>query len=962
VRPLRLELEGFGPYREKQGVDFSDVELFAITGPTGSGKSTLLDAMAFALYGLVPRVGKGVKELVHPGVGEARVRLTFQVGARTYRVERVRGKRSEGRLFDLTDGERLVPLETLDRLNGAIEDLLGLSYEAFTRALLLPQGEFDRFLKGEPRERRRLLMDLFGLSRLERVREKAAEKKARYAEEKSRLEGELMGLAGATPEALAELDQALEALAAERRQLEGEKPTLEARAKEAEALPELLRRMALLEAKRERLAKEASEMENLRARLALSEEAARALPLWEDLRRKEGALAATRARLKEAEGAVKGLEEALKALAFDEGALQEARDALLQAQGLKALEALLRRVGPLDHPAPRLDPERLEAALEEEAKLERLLSGLSQLEEARRRLKAKEDQLEEARQRLAKTEEAGREKRKEVEDLKARLQGAEAHRLGERLKALEEELRSLEKEEAGLKEALEALRREERRRGLLAFHDLLEVGKPCPLCGGLVHELPPRPELPDLEARRRELEEALRRVQGRRGEVLGEARGLKEKLDTLAAEPIPGDPEALKEALEEAEEALQALRDTYKEIGGEVKGLVEEVNRLRQEEEKLRAQAGEASLGEVEEGLRRLREEKAALGAGLRQHIQERTEGLGVAAYLKHLEARVRALEAQEREYRRLRDGMADLAQKVSALKAQEAEQAKARAEAEERVQGLMPEAEARAHALSPEEREALETRIRRHENELKEVEALLKEAKAQLKALLQDAPTPALPEAEARAKEAAGALKGLLERLEKLGQEVAVLEERRKDLREALRRRQEAEKRLAEVAREMALWEKLAQDLRGDNFPEYALGLRQGSLVERADELLYTLSGGRYRFRAKEGEYWVLDLWTEAERPVKTLSGGESFLASLSLALALSEELSKGRLGALFLDEGFGTLDPEALEVVAGVLESLPTQGRLVGVVTHVEALAERLPARLRVRKHPSGSRVEWA
>jgi exonuclease SbcC len=190
----------------------------------------------------------------------------------------------------------------------------------------------------------------------------------------------------------------------------------------------------------------------------------------------------------------------------------------------------------------------------------------------------------------------------------------------------------------------------------------------------------------------------------------------------------------------------------------------------------------------------------------------------------------------------------------------------------------------------------------------------------------------------------------------------LAVLEERRKDLREALRRRQEAEKRLAEVAREMALWEKLAQDLRGDNFPEYALGLRQGSLVERADELLYTLSGGRYRFRAKEGEYWVLDLWTEAERPVKTLSGGESFLASLSLALALSEELSKGRLGALFLDEGFGTLDPEALEVVAGVLESLPTQGRLVGIVTHVEALAERLPARLRVRKHPSGSRVEWA
>jgi exonuclease SbcC len=959
---LRLELEGFGPYRERQGVDFSDVELFAITGPTGSGKSTLLDAMAFALYGLVPRVGKSVKELVHPGVGEARVRLTFQVGARTYRVERVRGKRSEARLFDLTGEERLIPLETLDRLNGAIEDLLGLSYEAFTRALLLPQGEFDRFLKGEPRERRKLLMDLFGLSRLERAREKASEKRARYAEEKSRLEGELVGLAGATPEALAKLEEDLGALAAERRRLEGEKPTLEARAREAEALLELLKRKALLEARWERLAKEAPEIENLRARLALSEEAAKALPLWEDLRRKEKALAATQSRLREAEGRLKGLEEALKALAFDEGALKEARDHLLKAQELKGMEALLRRVGPVDHPAPRLDPERLEAVLAEEAELEGLRRGLSQLEEAQKRLEAKERQLGEARQRLAKTEEAGREKRKEVDRLKALLQGAEAHRLLERLKALEEEGLSLEQEEAGLKEALEDLRREERRLGLLAYHDLLEVGKPCPLCGGVVHELPPRPDFPDLEAKRRELEEALRRVQRRRGELQAEARNLQEALTALAAEPVPGDLEALAEALKEAEEALQALRDTYKELQGEAKGLVEEVNRLRQEEEQLRAQAGEASLEEVEESLGRLREEKAALAAGLRQHIQERTAGQGVAAYLSRLEAEVRALEGREREHRRLRDDIAALSQEVSALRAQEAEQAKAVAEARERVKGLMPEEKARAHALSPEELKALEARVRRHEDEVKEAEALLKEVRKHLEALLQNASPPTLPEAEARAKEAAGALKELLDRLEKLGQEMAVLEQRRKELREDLKRRQEVEKRLAEVAREVALWEKLAQDLRGDNFPEYVLGLRQGSLVERADELLYTLSGGRYRFRAKEGEYWVLDLWTEAERPVKTLSGGESFLASLSLALALSEELSKGRLGALFLDEGFGTLDPEALELVAGILESLPTQGRLVGIVTHVEALAERLPARLRVRKHPSGSRVEWA
>ena len=147
MRPLRLELEGFGPYRERQAVDFSDVELFAITGPTGSGKSTLLDAIAFALYGQVPRVGRQVGTLKHPAAAKAWVSLTFRVGERVYRVERSRSeKRGDARVYLLEGGERLLDLPTLEAVNRALADLVGLDYEAFTRALLLPQGEFDRFL------------------------------------------------------------------------------------------------------------------------------------------------------------------------------------------------------------------------------------------------------------------------------------------------------------------------------------------------------------------------------------------------------------------------------------------------------------------------------------------------------------------------------------------------------------------------------------------------------------------------------------------------------------------------------------------------------------------------------------------------------------------------------------------------------------------------------------------------
>ena len=96
--------------------------------------------------------------------------------------------------------------------------------------------------------------------------------------------------------------------------------------------------------------------------------------------------------------------------------------------------------------------------------------------------------------------------------------------------------------------------------------------------------------------------------------------------------------------------------------------------------------------------------------------------------------------------------------------------------------------------------------------------------------------------------------------------------------------------------------------------------------------------------------------------RSARTLSGGETFIASLALALALSDTLAGSRtLGALFLDEGFGSLDGLTLDAVASVLENLTREGRMVGVVTHLDALTERMPARLVVHKGPEGSSVRW-
>jgi exonuclease SbcC len=158
-----------------------------------------------------------------------------------------------------------------------------------------------------------------------------------------------------------------------------------------------------------------------------------------------------------------------------------------------------------------------------------------------------------------------------------------------------------------------------------------------------------------------------------------------------------------------------------------------------------------------------------------------------------------------------------------------------------------------------------------------------------------------------------------------------------------------------------------LGRLLRSDGFPRWLVASALDALVADASVSLAELSGGQFELTHADGEFLVIDhADADARRPVKTLSGGETFQASLALALALSAQMSglaaKGaaRLESIFLDEGFGTLDEANLEVVAATLEALATRGdRVVGVITHVPALAERVPVRYAVRRDQRTSSV---
>ena len=188
-----------------------------------------------------------------------------------------------------------------------------------------------------------------------------------------------------------------------------------------------------------------------------------------------------------------------------------------------------------------------------------------------------------------------------------------------------------------------------------------------------------------------------------------------------------------------------------------------------------------------------------------------------------------------------------------------------------------------------------------------------------------------------------------------------------RQSLSDQAREAEEMGRRVVLLEKEYATHSRLGTLLRTDQFVAWILKDAFARLAYEGSRQLETLSNGRYTFAAGSDDFAVCDRWNAGERrSVNTLSGGESFLASLSLALALSRglpELAANRdrfhLDSLFLDEGFSTLDAETLDTVLGAVETLQADCRLIGVISHAPELAERLPGGIEVVKGANGSKV---
>jgi exonuclease SbcC len=238
---VRLELEGFTAFRAPTVVDFEGADLFALTGATGSGKTSVLDGMVFALYGNVPRLAdqRSVMPVIAQGMAEARVRLDFTIGDESYIATRIvrrtkggGGTTAEARLE--SRGE--VIAGTADEVTAAVTERLGLSYEHFTKCVVLPQGEFARFLHDKPAVRQDLLISLLDLGVYDDMATLAGARSSTAKAGANVLEGRLRDAAHATPEAVEAAATRVDRLAALVGELDGAAPELVALDAERDAI------------------------------------------------------------------------------------------------------------------------------------------------------------------------------------------------------------------------------------------------------------------------------------------------------------------------------------------------------------------------------------------------------------------------------------------------------------------------------------------------------------------------------------------------------------------------------------------------------------------------------------------------------------------------------------------------------------------------------------------------------
>ncbi|WP_028660828.1 AAA family ATPase [Nocardioides insulae] len=969
MRLHTVEITAFGPFTETVRVDFdrlSDAGLFLFTGPTGAGKTSVLDAVCFALYGDVPGDRAMAKRLRsdHAAPGAApRVELETTVAGRRFRITRSPSwerpkKRGSGTttqqasvvLAERVDGEWSTLSTRLDEAGHQVTELLGMTLSQFTQVAMLPQGRFQAFLRAKSEERQELLQRLFRTRRYAEVehwlrehrldlRHRSDSAHKTLADVVSRVSetagADLPGAWDPADLAAPAEDGSLEvwsaetlraadaaAQSAERDRVEAAEHEVATRQRLDAARQLATRRARVLRAQddHERLGAHTSEMAQIRTRLAAAHRAATVLPL---------------ARV--AEQARRAHRDATAAV----------RQTISRAELRTAIDELNERLTTVRGLLPReqeLDGTR--------AELTTIADRLTGAEQARATARAECERLPGAVAALRQELEAGHEADGKVEATAARLDSlVMADELGPRVEALHAEHQAARERVLTARERLIDVRQERLNHMAAELAGGLAVGADCPVCGSAEHPAKAAPvegaaDAAAERAAQHEVDDA-----NSAEHVLGLTLGEQTTRLRIAREQATG----------HTRESLTATLRELRSAAARLPQLRADLAAAEQRESDQRALLNDLSVE-----VAKLHEQSRAVTAQ-----RDRLEAV-VSAMLEETEHDTLGglAEALGAEVRQRQDDLAALEQAErtrAALASATATVEEASASA-----GFDSVDDAVRQALPAGTVEELEQRLRAHDRDLAVTEAVLAEPDADE---LLAAEVPSLDDlgeahraALAGANDSAAAARGTSRRAGRL-------RALHGDLAGELGS-------WAPLQRELRLAESVSQFVEGkhpDNrlkmrLAAYVVAYRLTQVVAAANERLARMSDQRYSLEhsAERGardtrgglSLLIRDDWSGESRDPATLSGGETFVVSLALALGLADVITQEAGGAeldtLFVDEGFGSLDADTLDDVMDTLDALRDGGRVVGVVSHVAEMRDRIPAQLVVSKARAGSTVQ--
>lgn len=922
MRPEKLILSAFGPYASRQEIPFDKLGkhgLYVISGDTGAGKTTIFDAITFALYG-EPSGNRRKADMLQSKYAangeETYVELTFSVGSARYQIHRNPEyqrpkKRGEGwitqkadAVLTMPDGSVVMGARTVTE---KCEEILGLKREQFTQIAMLAQGEFQKMLFSSTEEKSRIFRMLFHTAPYqvfqEKIKEKAAGLKRAYEAVEQSIRQYADGIL------IPEKEEALRANWEE---------SLQSPDKE-EWLLTIENILETMQKEEERLEKEISRTEEeaqqygerlneVLQELKAKQEEKRQREELEQLIRKK---AVCQEALQKAQEDAKGNDQVQKRIVKES----------MQLETYRELEEK-KRVWEKRRKEARNLSDRLAAVMEKQRKakeeIERcraLLSEIPDPEEAWKELLRQKQQTEERHQNL-----------KEFLLICGQYQEArkEQETAQEAYLCVREKVEKAQKEYQELERAFL-----DGQAGILAAG--LTDGDPCPVCGALHHPDPAKKpeEIPDEQTlkQKKTVLDMLMEEDKQKSRKAGEAKG---RTETAAGQLRQ------KAALLWPDEEPAGLKEAYQRMKEEGCTLENRRRELQQKEESLNKQQKQKQDAQKRE-------------KELEQQTEEQT---GIILHLERETASMRT--EQETEGKRIQE----IGESLPYDSYEEARNVIRKMELEKQEKEEALEAAKAAYQSTENEISACEASIRVWTEQQKDRETPEEEKHREKEEL------------EQKKQETLLKKQRLLAEKEQLLPVLSADRSALEKMRAAVRQQEETEKEYRIAG---ALSDTVNGTLGGKEkimLETYVQMAYFDRILIRANRRLLVMTDGQYELvrkktadnrRSQSGlDMDVIDHYNGTQRSIHTLSGGESFQASLSLALGLSDEIQSMaggiRMEAMFVDEGFGTLDDEALDKAVRALASLSESNKLVGIISHVAELKDRIDKKILVKKEKGG------